>query len=118
MAERNDSTGAKPEERRESPRVPMRFLVRRAGSGAEFAPHQGDLSLGGCAFRGSLLEPGAQLEVRFILPSGSDELQVRGEVLASSDATATRVRFLDLPVDAELTIARYLDDMELAAPKH
>lgn len=117
MAERNDSTGAKAEERRDSPRVPMRFLVRRAGSEASFEPHQGDLSLGGCAFRGGTLQSGTQVEVRFILPSGSDELQVRGEVLPNSDVVATRVRFLDLPVEAELTIARYLDDMELAAPK-
>ena len=30
MAERTDSTGPKSDERRDSPRVPMKFLVRRA----------------------------------------------------------------------------------------
>jgi hypothetical protein len=117
MAERNDSTGPKSEERRESPRVPMSFQVRRAGSEAEFESHQGDLSLGGCAFRGKALEAGTPLELRFSLPSVEKELQVRGEVLAGSDGTATRVRFLDLAVEAELAIARHLDNMALAAPK-
>jgi hypothetical protein len=117
MAEQNDSTGPKSEERRDSPRVPMRFLVRRAGSEVAFEPHEGDLSLGGCAFRGGGMEPGWALEMRFLLPGVADEMHVRGEVLRTSDAAATRVRFLDLPVEAELAIARYLDDMELAAPK-
>jgi hypothetical protein len=117
MAEQKDSTGPKAEERRDSPRVPMRFLVRRTGSQAAFEPHQGDLSLGGCAFQGGALEPGAQLEVRFILPSSPDELQVRGEVIPAAQGGSTRVRFLELPMEAELSIARYLDDMELAAPK-
>ncbi|WP_224244148.1 PilZ domain-containing protein [Hyalangium gracile] len=117
MAERTDSTGPKNEERRESPRVPMSFQVRRAGSEATFESHPGDLSLGGCAFKGAGLEPGTQLELRFRLPAASDELQVRGEVLAGSDGSATRVRFLDMAVEAELAIARHLDDMELAAPK-
>jgi hypothetical protein len=117
MAERTDSTGPKSEERRESPRVPMSFQVRRAGSEAVFESHQGDLSLGGCAFRGGALEPGAQLELRFRLPTAAQELQVRGEALPGSDETATRVRFSELTVEAELAIARHLDDMELAAPK-
>jgi hypothetical protein len=96
----------------------MKFLVRRAGSQADFEPREGDLSLGGCAFRGAALEPGAQLEMRFLLPSLPDELRVRGEVLVvpeGAQAAATRVRFVDLPVETELAIARYLDDMELAS---
>ena len=117
MAERTDSTGPKSEERRESPRVPMSFQVRRVGSEATFQAHPGDLSLGGCAFRSGGMQPGTQLELRFRLPSGSDELQVCGEVLVGSDGAATRVRFLDMSVEAELAIARHLDDLELAAPK-
>jgi uncharacterized protein (TIGR02266 family) len=121
MAERNDSPGARGEERRESPRVPMHFLVRRAGSGAVFEAYDGDLSLGGCAFRGGRgFEQGAQIELRFRLPSLPEELLVRGEVLQVSEEQqggATHVRFLDLPVEAELAIARHLDDLELATSK-
>lgn len=120
MAERNDSTSPKSEERRDSPRVPMHFLVRRAGSDASYEPREGDLSLGGCAFKGPSLEAGTALEVRFRLPNLTDELKVRGEVLASpegSQGAATRVRFLELPVEVELSIARHLDETALGAPK-
>lgn len=120
MAEQKGSSSSKSDERRDSPRVPMSFWVRRAGSEGAFDSHEGDLSLGGCAFRGAVLEPGAQIELRFRLSTLPDELQVRGEVLTGTEvglAAATRVRFLDMPVEAELAIARYLDDLELAAPK-
>lgn len=120
MAEQSDSTGTKGHERRDSPRVPMNFRVRRAGSDGPFDSHQGDLSLGGCAFRGAVLEPGAHIELRFSLPPLPDELSVKGEVLVGTElglGAATRVRFLDIPVETELAIARHLDDLELAAPK-
>jgi uncharacterized protein (TIGR02266 family) len=120
MADQKDSTGPKSDERRDSPRVPMSFRVRRAGSEAAFDSHEGDLSLGGCAFRGAVLEPGARIELRFRLPTLPAELQVMGEVLIGTEVgqgSSTRVRFLELPVEAELAIARHLDDVELAAPK-
>lgn len=116
MAERNDSPVAPGEERRDSPRVPMRFLVRRAGSGAEFEAREGDLSLGGCAWRGSGYEAGAQVELRFLLPSLPDELLVRSEVLKVTEGAQganTHARFVELPVETELAIARYLDNLEL-----
>jgi hypothetical protein len=120
MAEQTGSTKSKGDERRDSPRVPMKFWVRRADSMAAFDTHEGDLSLGGCAFRGAVLEPGAQIELRFRLPNFPAELTVRGEVLVGTELSlgaATRVRFMELPVEAELAIARHLDDLELAAPK-
>lgn len=120
MAERNDSPGARGEERRESPRVPMRFLVRRVGSEAAFETREGDLSLGGCAWQGGTIEAGQQVELRFLLPSLPDELNVRGEVLKvreGQQGVATHVRFVELPVSVELAIARYLDDVQLSAPK-
>jgi hypothetical protein len=120
MAEQTDSTNRKNDERRESPRVPMGFWVRRAGSEGPFETHEGDLSLGGCSFRGAVLEPGAQIELRFRLPAFPAELYVKGEVLVGTElgvGSATRVRFLDIPVEAELAIARHLDDLALATPK-
>lgn len=120
MAEQTDSTNSKSDERRDSPRVPMTFWVRRAGSEGPFESHEGDLSLGGCAFRGAVLEPGAQIELRFRLPNFPAELHIRGEVLVGTElgvGAATRVRFQDIPVEAELAIARHLDNLELATPK-
>jgi uncharacterized protein (TIGR02266 family) len=120
MAESKVSPGSGAEERRESPRVPMRFLVRRAGSEAGFEAFEGDLSLGGCALRGGALEGGTQVELRLLLPSAPDELKVQGEVLPgarSEPGGAARVRFLNLSVEEELAIARHLDDLELNRPK-
>ncbi|XXF76563.1 PilZ domain-containing protein [Myxococcaceae bacterium GXIMD 01537] len=110
----------KSEERRESPRVPTRLLVRRADSGAVYEAHEGDVSLGGFAWTGSPLEAGAQVELRLKLPGAEAELHVRGEVLQVSESPRgpqSRGRFLDLPVEAELAIARYLDDVALADAK-
>lgn len=109
MAERN-------EERRESPRVPMRLHVRRAG-GEAYEARDGDLSLGGFAWHGGALEVGAQVEVRLTLPSTGAELLGRGEVLQvteSAQGPHAHARFVELSVEAELAIARYLDDVALA----
>ncbi|HEX8698592.1 MAG TPA: PilZ domain-containing protein [Myxococcaceae bacterium] len=120
MAERNDSPGVRGEERRESPRVPMQFQVRQAEGEAVFENREGDLSLGGCAWRGGTMDAGTHVELRFRLPSLPDELRVRGEVLhvrTGPQGPATHVRFMDLPVETELAIARHLDDVQLAASK-
>ena len=120
MAEQNDSPGVRGEERRESPRVPMQFQVRPVEGEAVFEAREGDLSLGGCAWRGGTMEAGPHVELRFRLPSLPDELRVRGEVLHVREGPlglATHVRFMDLPVETELAIARHLDDLELASPK-
>jgi len=120
MAERNDSPGTRGEERRDSPRVPMHFQVRPAEGEAVFETREGDLSLGGCAWRGGAMEAGMHVELRFRLPSLPEELRVRGEVLhvrEGPQGLATHVRFMELPVETELAIARHLDDLQLASPK-
>lgn len=120
MVESNKAPVTGADERRDSPRVPMRFLVRRAGTGAEFEAYEGDLSLGGCAWYGGMMEAGAQVELRLILPSAPDELNVRGEVLhvtVNERGTARHARFVDMSVETELAIARHLDDLELSGPK-
>jgi uncharacterized protein (TIGR02266 family) len=120
MAERNESPVARGDERRDSPRVPMHFQVRPAEGEAVFEAREGDLSLGGCAWRGGAMQAGTHVELRFRLPALQDELRVRGEVLhvrEGPNGPATHVRFVDLPVETELAIARHLDDLELASPK-
>jgi len=115
MAERNDSMSDKAEDRRDSPRVPMRLKVRREGSSGDFEQHEGDLSLGGCAWQGSGWEQGTRVEVRFRLPILPDEVEAKGEVLhvaQGANGPAARVRFVDLPVESELAIARHLDDVQ------
>lgn len=112
MAERN-------EERRESPRVPMRLHVRRAGA-ADYEACEGDLSLGGFAWHGVALEVGAQVEVRLTLPGSGAELRGHGEVLQVTEGPRgphAHARFVELSMEAELAIARYLDDVVLAGPR-
>jgi hypothetical protein len=120
MSEQSKNSGQRPEtERRESPRVAMRFRVRRVGT-ETFDSREGNLSLGGFAWFGAALPVGTKVDARFNLPGSSEEIEVRGEVLHvgyGSRGTSAHVRFLDLPVEAELSIARYIDDVELEESK-
>jgi hypothetical protein len=117
MSEQSKDSSPQPrEERRDSPRVSMRFRVRRADSADSFEPREGNLSLGGFAWFGGAQSVGSKVEVRISLPDAGEELQLRGEVIHvahGSRGTSAHARFLELPVEAELRIARYLDDVEL-----
>jgi hypothetical protein len=95
----------------------MRLHVRRAGGGADYEASEGDLSLGGFAWHGGAVEVGAQVEVRITLPTSGAELHGRGEVLLVTQGPQgphAHARFVELSMEAELAIARYLDDMALA----
>ncbi|MFE8601534.1 PilZ domain-containing protein [Archangium violaceum] len=118
MSEQSKDDGQRrADERRESPRVPMRIRVRREGSSQAFDSREGNISLGGFAWFGTSLSVGMNVEARFTLPGSTEELQVRGQVLHvahGSRGSSAHVRFLDLPTETEMLIARYLDDLELA----
>ncbi len=102
------------DERRDSPRVPMTFLVRDVGlRDGEWEERQGDLSLGGISWRGKTAPHGTEVDVRFRLPLVPKEVRARGEILRVKAAGVTidfHLRFTDLDVRSELAIARYLDD--------
>lgn len=106
-------TGA---ERRDSPRVPMRFWVRDAVDGGSFEERNGDLATGGVFFAGALPGMGDIFEIRFKLPGHDENLVVKAELLRVKQGTTVmdtgvHLRFVDLPVTSELAIARYLDDL-------
>ncbi|HEX8820652.1 MAG TPA: PilZ domain-containing protein [Archangium sp.] len=121
MSEQSKDTNQRLEQdRRESPRVAMRLRVRRADTSDNFESREGNISLGGFAWFGAALPVGSKVEARIQLPGAPEELQVRGEVLNvgyGSRGTSAHVRFLDLPMEAELSIARYLDELELQESK-
>ncbi len=108
------------DERRDSPRVPMSFLVRDIGlRDGEWEERQGDLSLGGISWRGKTAPHGTEVDVRFRLPGVPKELRARGEILrvkAAGVGIDFHLRFVELDVQSELSVARYLDDW-LAAKK-
>jgi PilZ domain len=105
----------KSDERRDSPRVPMTFLVRdvlqRKGPWEE---RSGDLSLGGIAWTGRTAPQGKEVDVRFRLLGVPKELKARGELIrvrATAGANIDfRVRFTELDVKTELVIARFLEE--------
>ena len=103
-------------ERRDSHRVDIEVEVRE-GTGP-FHKHLGNISIGGMFFKKPLSLPtGAVLQLRFSLPGMNKRLQVQGEVVEITSVgkvgeMGTRVRFIDLELQDELLIARYLDDNE------
>lgn len=102
----------KGDERRDSPRVPMTFLVRDVAEGGSYLERDGDLSLGGIYWKGKSPPFGTQVEVRFRLPGVPKELRARAEIIRVMEQAQNldfHVRFVELDVADELAIARYLD---------
>lgn len=100
-----------PADRRDSPRVPMRFLVRPAGSDAAFVEARGDISIGGFAWFTRERPEAANYEARFLLPLSEDLHCAIGELVRiSSDGErfGKHLRFTEIGVRTELAVARYL----------
>jgi uncharacterized protein (TIGR02266 family) len=101
-------------DRRDSPRVPMKILVRQVELGGSFEERVGDIGLGGAFFEERTLPVGRRVELRFRLPGREHEVRCQGEVLRVSrepeERPGAHVKFLDLPTDIELAIARFIDD--------
>jgi len=101
-------------DRRDSHRVPLDIEVRE-GNGP-FEKHAGNLSIGGVFFEKPLSLPiGAIVQLRFTLPESDNEIQTKGELVEITSVgkpaeKGTRVRFIDLDLKSELSIAKYLDE--------
>lgn len=98
-------------DRRDSMRVPIQLLVRDAGVGGSFEPYQGNLGIGGVYFEAFHPPVGSRLELRFLIPGAREEIRVAGEVLRVSregPRFGAHVRFVEIGLDAELAIARFL----------
>lgn len=103
------------DDRRDSPRVPMTFLLRDiADSSGEWVEREGDMSLGGIYWRGKTAPHGVDVEVRFRVPGVPREIRARGEIIRVKDqggvAIDFHVRFTELDVQSELGVAKYLDE--------
>lgn len=111
MTPRKKSSGV---DRRDSPRVPMQFLVRDISlPDGDWEEREGDLSMGGISWRGKTAPHGKEVEVRFRLPRVPKEVRARGEILRVKAAGMNidfQLRFTELDVRSELAIARFLDD--------
>jgi hypothetical protein len=113
MAESSDRPAAAQSEsdRRDSARIPIQLLVRDAGVGGSFEPFEGNLGIGGVYFEGDHPPVGSRLELRFLVPGAREEIRVAGEVLRvtrEGPRFGAHVRFVEIGLDAELAIARFL----------
>ncbi len=112
MAEDPRSSAPGWDDRRESDRVPSELLVRAAALGGSFEPYTGNLALGGVWFDAFHPPVGSRVEIRFLVPGGREEIRAVGEVLRISregPRFGAHVKFVDIPLDAELAIARFLE---------
>src|SRR3954471_20355446 len=104
----------KDDERRDSPRVPMKFLLRDVAEGGSYVEREGDLSLGGIYWKGKYPPHGTDVEVRFRLAGIPKEGRAKGEIIRALDRGNNidfHVRFVELDVGSELAIAKYLDSV-------
>ncbi len=96
-------------DRRDSRRIPVRLLVREPALGGSFEEREGNLSIGGVLYWALHPPVGGRVEIRFFIPAFKREVQAVGEVLRVSregDRFGTHVRFVEIPLDAEMTLAR------------
>ncbi len=99
-------------ERRDSPRVPMKFLLRDIAEGGSYEERDGDLAIGGIYWKGKHAPVGTEVEVRFRLKGVPSEVRAKGEIIRVSDqgkGLDFHVRFTELDVKSELAIARFID---------
>ena len=114
MAEEKQGAGATApgdDDRRESRRVTIELLVRDAAIGGSFETRTGNLALGGVFFDAYHPPAGSKVELRFLVPGSRDEVRAVGEVLRVSregSRFGAHIRFVEIPLDAELAIARFL----------
>ena len=112
-AEPSPKRDRRAEERRESPRIPMQFLVRDIDEGGSYQEREGDLSVGGIHWRGRYPPEGKHVEVRFRLPGVPKEIRARCEIIRieqEGGGIGFHVRFTELSVESELAIARFIDE--------
>ena len=98
-------------DRRDSQRVPIQLHVRDTAVGGSFEPFQGNLGIGGVYYEALHPPTGSRVELRFIVPGAGEEIQAVGEVLRISregERFGAHVKFVEIPLEAELAIARFL----------
>jgi hypothetical protein len=108
------------EDRRDSLRLPMRFLVRETNHDeGEWEEREGDISIGGIYWRGKTMAVGREVDVRFRLRGVARELRARGEIIrvkSGESGIDFHLRFTDVALEVELAIARYMDEWIKAHP--
>ena len=98
------------EERRESPRVPLRLWIRDPKGGLPEV-HDGLISMGGVSWPARYPPKTKELEVGFRLPDSGDEVFARAVVMRQvqdGDDAWVQATFTEVDVMTELKLARWL----------
>ena len=110
MEQTGSALQKRPQDRRDSPRVPFRFLARCAVDGEAFEETRGDLSTGGVFWGTSHQTHAGEVEVRVVLPGEHSEIHARGQIVGRRES-GYHIKFTALGTDDELAIARYIDEV-------
>jgi hypothetical protein len=100
-------------DRRDSARIVVSLLVRDAALGGSFEEHAGNVSIGGVWFDALHPPAGRRFDVRFLLPGLREELRAVAEVLRVTEEGGrfgTHLKFVDIPLEAEMALARFLQE--------
>ena len=97
-------------ERRRSFRVPVQIPVQlRVQNGPEMEGILLDLSEDGMdALAAQPLCPGASITANFVLPDGSTEIEIRGEIAWANPNGQSGVRFVDVPEALHSTLKKWV----------
>jgi hypothetical protein len=104
-SERND-------DRRDSPRVPIRLWARDLAEGGIFQVHHADIGVGGAFWTTRYPPLGTQVEIGFRLADQKRELRAAAKIVrttSNGEEIGLHVLFTDLDVRAELALARYVE---------
>ena len=102
---------------RSSPRCDINLFIRPKGE-QEYREYQGDVGLGGFAFRSEeSFPPQTEVDVKFILPNASVAIKSTGETLNlpsyPHDGTVRGI-FIQMQIEDKRLLARWLYDSALA----
>ncbi len=101
------------EDRRASPRVPLRLWVVNSDEGGVPNVFEGEVGLGGASWNTEFPPRSESFEVCFRVPEHEEELKLPAKlarIVPMGSDNRVRVVFTDLPLRHELALARYLDD--------
>ncbi len=100
------------DDRRDSPRVPLRMWVRDEAEGGLFQVHEGDIGLGGAFWTSRYPPLGHQLQVGFRLDGVENELLATARLVrttSNGEDLGIHVCFTEIALRDELALAHFVE---------
>ena len=99
-------------DRRTAARTPLDIWIEETSDQATYFQRSANLSAGGLYIENGIPQPvGTRMQLRFSLPDDATPIRIGAEVVRVENDTpfGMHLKFLEIPVDAEQRIARYVD---------